>query len=192
MSGRRWDILVNLLRDRNHEVGAEIGVFEGDTTVHLLTRLPNLKKFIWVDPFEHYPEHTATLKPSKPKFYDADFIAIEKKFRTLVDRHKKSIEIIPVKMYSHTAVRYIQNESLDFAFIDGNHAYDYVKTDIENWLPKIKVGGILAGHDYNVKGYKNRFGVNRAVKEAFGNKFDFKNHVWWHERYIIYPTKLEL
>ena len=41
-----------------------------------------------------------------------------------------------------------QDESLDFVYIDANHAYDFVKYDILNWLPKVKKGGYLMGHDY--------------------------------------------
>jgi hypothetical protein len=41
-----------------------------------------------------------------------------------------------------------ENESLDFVYIDANHAYDYVVQDIELWYPKVKKGGYLLGHDY--------------------------------------------
>ena len=52
-----------------------------------------------------------------------------------------------------------ENESLDFVFIDGNHIYEAVKADINAWFPKIKKGGVLAGHDYQFPG------VRRAVDE---------------------------
>jgi len=54
------------------------------------------------------------------------------------------------------------NESLDFVWIDALHEYEYVKADIIAWLPKIKKGGYLGGHDY-VEGHAN--GVEKAVKE---------------------------
>jgi predicted O-methyltransferase YrrM len=41
-----------------------------------------------------------------------------------------------------------EDESLDWAYIDGRHDYEGVKEDIEHWLPKVRPGGILAGHDY--------------------------------------------
>jgi hypothetical protein len=37
---------------------------------------------------------------------------------------------------------------LDFIYIDANHAYDFVKEDIECWYPKVKPGGWVMGHDY--------------------------------------------
>lgn len=40
------------------------------------------------------------------------------------------------------------DKSVDFVFIDGDHSYEGCKRDIEAWLPKVKDGGILSGHDY--------------------------------------------
>jgi predicted O-methyltransferase YrrM len=56
------------------------------------------------------------------------------------------------------------DESLDFVFIDADHSYEAVKRDIAAWLPKVKSGGIIAGHDYCVW---PGFGVIEAVTEAF-------------------------
>jgi hypothetical protein len=41
-----------------------------------------------------------------------------------------------------------QDESLDFVYIDANHAYDFVVEDINLWYPKVKKGGLVMGHDY--------------------------------------------
>ncbi len=38
---------------------------------------------------------------------------------------------------------------LDAVFIDGDHSYDAVRADLAAWLPKVKPGGIIAGHDYD-------------------------------------------
>jgi hypothetical protein len=56
-----------------------------------------------------------------------------------------------------------EDGSIDFLFIDGCHVYEFVKKDIENFLPKMKKGGIMAGHDFN----EAHPGVMQAVLEAF-------------------------
>ena len=61
------------------------------------------------------------------------------------------------------ASRY-DNASLDFCFIDADHAYESVSKDIDAWRPKVKRGGILAGHDYI---HEPGFGVVQAVNERF-------------------------
>jgi hypothetical protein len=53
----------------------------------------------------------------------------------------------PLVMPSTQACVLFPDKSLDFVFIDGNHGYSYVKQDILAWLPKIKPGGIICGHD---------------------------------------------
>ncbi|MBT5491708.1 class I SAM-dependent methyltransferase, partial [bacterium] len=39
-------------------------------------------------------------------------------------------------------------QTLDFIYIDANHTYESAKEDIQLWYPKIKVGGMISGHDY--------------------------------------------
>jgi predicted O-methyltransferase YrrM len=66
--------------------------------------------------------------------------------------------------YSWEVAKLYDDASLDFCFIDANHSYECVARDIDAWKPKVKRGGILAGHDYiDWPG----FGVMRAVSERF-------------------------
>ena len=55
---------------------------------------------------------------------------------------------IMVRSTSEIASNMFNDNSLDFVYIDANHAYDYVVQDIELWYPKIKKGGFICGHDY--------------------------------------------
>jgi predicted O-methyltransferase YrrM len=179
MPRRRWDILIDLLKDRPHEIGAEIGVFRGDTTIRLLAGLPNLKKYIAVDPFEHYPEFDAITNPKGSLCHNAPFPEIEKEFFYRVAEWKKNVDVIPMRAFSTDAAKRVPDEYLDFVFIDANHAYSYVLDDIKAWLPKVKKGGLVSGHDYNVTGYKGSFQVKKAVKEIFGTHYAFERHVWY-------------
>ena len=40
------------------------------------------------------------------------------------------------------------DDSLDFVYIDANHAFDAVNRDLRKWFPKLRNGGVFAGHDY--------------------------------------------
>ena len=55
--------------------------------------------------------------------------------------------------------------SVAMVFLDDRHEYDYVKAGIHAWLPKLRPGGVLAGHDINA----NFPGVGWAVHEALGS-----------------------
>lgn len=93
---------------------------------------------------------------------------------------------IMVRAKSEIAANMFEDGSLDFVYIDANHAYDYVVQDIALWYPKVKPGGYLCGHDYididwnedpnfaqngkdkhiyNGDNYHGVFGVNAAVDE---------------------------
>ena len=61
---------------------------------------------------------------------------------------------------SDEAVDNFIDDSYDFIFIDGLHEYDQLKKDCANYFPKIKKGGVFAGHDYTAIS-----GVKKAVDE---------------------------
>jgi len=69
--------------------------------------------------------------------------------------------------YSVNVSKSFDDYSLDFVYIDARHDYDGVLEDCEAWFPKLRVGGLLAGHDFVTDGRypMGVFGVQRAVKE---------------------------
>ena len=72
-----------------------------------------------------------------------------------------------------TVVHSVINGEFDAVFIDGNHSYEYVKKDLENFLPKVKEGGIVALHDANFEG--ERYGTPRVLRET-GYDWKFISH----------------
>lgn len=69
-------------------------------------------------------------------------------------------------MASLEACKQFDDLSIDFIFIDADHSYEAVKADIIAWMPKIKIGGLITGHDYDYQ----KTGVKKAVDEIFGNR----------------------
>jgi len=73
------------------------------------------------------------------------------------------------RMGAEVAAKKFRNESLAFIYIDGNHYYNWVKADISNYWPKLKPGGLMAGHDFfwpvSGDGWTADGGVRRAVEE---------------------------
>lgn len=57
--------------------------------------------------------------------------------------------ITPIRLPSVEASKLYKDGSLDFVFIDAMHTYDGITADITAWMPKIRKGGVLAGHDYD-------------------------------------------
>lgn len=80
-----------------------------------------------------------------------------------------------VRNDSCIAARSYDDKSIDFVFIDGDHEYDGVMADIKAWLPKVKKGGVIGGHDYRVWS-----GVTRGVHDSFGHDFhQYMGDVWF-------------
>jgi hypothetical protein len=64
---------------------------------------------------------------------------------------------------SSEAAKYMPDGSCDLVFIDADHSRDAVRKDVIAWVPKVRPGGILAGHDINRQSVKD--GVMDAFKE---------------------------
>lgn len=66
-----------------------------------------------------------------------------------------------IREFSMDAVRRFEPESLDFAYLDSNHAFDWIMQDIIEWSKRVRPDGIVAGHDFN---RHPGWGVIEAVK----------------------------
>jgi len=68
-----------------------------------------------------------------------------------------------IQARSEDVPQYLDFET-DFVFLDDHHEEPSVRREIEAWVPKLKRGGVIAGHDINA----NYPGVERAVRGMFG------------------------
>jgi predicted O-methyltransferase YrrM len=151
--------------------GVEIGVANGENAESMLKTL-NIEKLFLVDPYQqHYVQETR----AHPLVIEVPMITYETAKKRL-EPFKDNIVFL-VKT-SDEAAKEIPDE-LDFVYIDGNHGYEYVKRDLENYYPKVKVGGIIGGHDFFLTFFE---GLVKAVVE-FTLKHDLRlqgEHVdWW-------------
>ena len=83
--------------------------------------------------------------------------------------------IHPRQMTSVELAKSVLDKSIDFVFVDGDHSYDSVRTDIDAWIPKVVGGGAMAGHDFT----PSHPGVEKAVREAFGEHAVQYGSCWW-------------
>ena len=117
--------------------GAEIGVFEGENALNIINFL-NIDTLHLIDPYEPYEDNDGV--------YRVDFSYGKEKAVKVLDGYNGLIRWHFTS--SDEACKYVPDDSLEFVYIDGNHSYDFVWNDIHNYLPKVKSGGILGGHDY--------------------------------------------
>lgn len=165
--------------------GAEIGVFAGEMSAHLLQR-PDLE-LIMVDAwdrrvygFDADDFHAALDDADNQRYMKMALSNTE----DAAERRRVMI-MDSLKAASHTP-----DASLDFVFIDADHSYEGCKRDLEAWYPKVREGGLFSGHDYDHPDYPN-WGVKRAVDEfaaSYGLSVRLGDNLTWH---ISKPSAME-
>jgi predicted O-methyltransferase YrrM len=158
--------LIKELGDNSNKTMIEIGSFVGESTVMFAQ---SFKKVIAIDPFmEGYD-------PQDPTSYLFEFDNV---YQTYLDRITIYSNIQTIIETSDNAIKELDSETYDFIYLDGLHTYEGVKTDITNYLPLVKKGGVIGGHDYTNQ-VSHLVGVFQAVNEMFGQPDKvFKDNSW--------------
>lgn len=156
----------------------EVGSWKGRSAAYMAVEIANSGyniKFDCVDTWEGSIEHVEMEEVKSKKLYEIFLSNVN----PVIDY------INPIKKSSLDAAKEYGENTLDFVFIDASHEYEDVKDDIITWLPKIKKGGILAGHDFGSSG------VNKAVHELLGNRHYTVSEDCWILRIESEQEKLE-
>jgi hypothetical protein len=141
----------------------EVGCWKGRSAAFMAVEIHNSGKSIQFDCVDTW-NGSVTEEPHQNDSWVKSGTLYER-FLSNTDRVKHIIT--PKRGDSVEVASTYEDNSLDFVFIDGDHRYECVKADIEAWLPKMKSGSILAGHDY---GWCED--VRRAVHEVLGEGTD--------------------
>ena len=187
--GEKWFAYQNLYSDIVKKINdgdtiVEVGAWKGRSTSFLAVEIANSKKnisFYVVDTWEGSVEHKID-----PNQYDLINL-----YETFIN-NMKPVEkyYTPLRMTSIEASEKFADNSLSFVFLDASHEYDDVKEDIKKWMPKVKPGGILAGHDYYVDKYDWFPGVKQAVNEELG-EVKSSEDCWIFKKHNVDSNKLE-
>lgn len=173
--------MVNKHGDGAHFV--EVGAFYGKSSAYLAVEIVNSQKNIKldiVDTWRGSEEHQENgWDRQDPMINDTAFDIFEQNMLPVKGHYT------PIKLPSVEASKLYADESLDFVYIDAAHDYDSIKADVEAWLPKVKVGGYLCGHDYITWDPNDQ--VRRLIDEKFPGQFSLSKTSWIHHK--TQPTK---
>lgn len=133
--GQMRDMLPGLFKELGFTNGAEVGVFKGDFAEKLCQGNPDLT-LNCIDPWECIDGYDD---------YSSESLA--RAYNDTIDKLAK-YDCNIIKKTSMDAVKDFEDESLDFVYLDGAHDFKNVAMDLCEWIKKIRVGGILSGHDY--------------------------------------------
>jgi len=126
--------------------GVELGVMKGKNAVDILSCWEGSRLYL-IDNWE-----------ARPRYY-----------QTVVDMFKDDRRVRVIKSGSVDASQKFGVDSLDWVYIDAGHDFKNLCADVIAWYNKVRVGGIIAGHDYrpddNESLDKATYGVKSAVDE---------------------------
>ena len=149
------DAVAHATYDRPH-VFVEIGSFFGASTAYMAVEILNSGKdikFHAVDSWEGDGDVS--------QYYSEKDVVYEKFLANVAPVRER---IVVHRSLSVDAAEKFEDQSIVFCFIDAGHTYDSIIADLRAWLPKVKPGGLLAGHDYE----PSFPGVIQAVNEIIG------------------------
>jgi hypothetical protein len=161
----RVSLMRNILSNFDLGLGVEVGTFKGEFSKEIL-RYWNGTLYmvdVWRDLSEEYEDS------SNHKLFNINLYE-----ETIKNINEFGERAVMIRTTSESASHIFRNNSLDFVYIDANHAYDFVKQDITCWYPKVKKGGYILGHDYIDMDWDN--GPNFA-------KNGKDKHIWTNSHY---------
>src|SRR3990172_3082883 len=144
------DDMARTMAELGFTVGAEIGVAQGHHALLLCENIPGL--------------HLYAIDPWKP------YIGYNEYQDRIVRYHREATarvvgyNVSEIQKFSMKAVAGFEDRSLDFVYIDGAHDFQNVVNDLCEWTKKVKIGGIVYGHDYQRKHEKYTVEVKDAVQ----------------------------
>ncbi len=158
---------VNLFAELGFRVGAEIGVDRGYFAADMCKANPGVKLF-GIDPWLDYPESGENYVQPYADECHAEAVARLAPYR---------VELIQAA--SMDAVHQFADESLDYVYIDGNHAYTFVRDDIREWAKKVRPGGIVSGHDYSRPKNRARWQYQEVIRAVNEHVTENKISPWF-------------
>lgn len=167
--------LCELFAAQGYTRGAEVGVWLGLFSERICRAVPGVE-LLCVDPWQSYDAYRDAKN---------DRGRLEAAYTEAVTRLAPYHATI-MRMSSLEAAARVPDGSLDFVFLDGNHAASFVRADLEAWSPKVRSGGVLSGHDYtsrskliDVKTVVDKFTAERGITPWFVLAADKYPSFWW-------------
>lgn len=159
----------------------EIGAFCGKSLFAAACAMKPNSEIIVVDPLDF--QILTTVDPSFNIPYDTWIEDILMLTFKAIKTHRPDMQIELIKTSSIDASRQVAKRDdppFDTIYIDGDHTHEGVMTDIHSWLPLLRDGGVMCGHDY----WPNHSGVMDAVDEAFREDFQVQSgtRIWYHSK----------
>jgi len=140
-STSRFELWRKVLNATNSKTLVEVGVWKGDFAKEVLEQCANIEKYYMIDPWATLPDWNKPFNVDARTFDDVYAEAMKK-------IEFASEKVVVLRGKTKEVIEKIPDESLDFAYIDGDHTLRGITIDLIKLLPKMKNGGLIAGDDF--------------------------------------------
>lgn len=141
--------------------GVEIGVWKGDFSSRVL-QLRRPAELHLVDPWVFAPHFPRRLYGGKDASSQND---MDKIFSSVQRRFSEIPAVTIHRRTSAEAAGSFPDQYFDWVYIDGDHSYDAVLSDLQAWYLKVKSGGVIVLDDYLWRDEADVESVRVAIKE---------------------------
>jgi len=181
-----YEQIINECDEDDHLI--EIGTFFGQSACRMGELIKQSGKNIIFDTIDTYeqiePSMRAGYHPPQFRRYKESDVLNKAPMSSVVKTH---LSILGISEYvnviicdSQLAHRLYEDNSLKMVYLDGNHEYDVIKQDLQNYWNKLKTGGFLIGDDF---GYTD---VEHAVLDFMNdNNISLDNFDSYNFSFII-------
>jgi hypothetical protein len=164
------DDLGDILRITNKRVGAELGVQLGNFANNLMRRWKKVDEYVMVDLWGHQ-EHYLDSANVDNKEQDHRYKSSLSIGNQLVKEGILGKLSVCRNFTTSCATKYPDNY-FDFIYVDARHDYKGVLEDLRAWWPKLKMGGIFAGHDYTEQSEPYGADCPQSTNQDWTHNFD--------------------
>ncbi len=150
----------HLINELDLQVGVEIGTDKGGFASKLLEKSKLAKLHCvdpWIDDFG---------SDYRPDFFNKDgdvrLNEAAAQLKTYIDQGRCFFH----RGFSADVAQEWTSE-IDYLYIDGGHNLSNIYIDLHSWVPKVRIGGIVSGHDF-------KDGPNSGIKDFSGKQLPYR------------------
>ena len=163
------DQLPEFFKELGFKVGVEVGVSWGGNIVdYAKAGLTIYGVDPWEDSEDNIYRKIISIPGSRAK-------TIDDVYKYALERTAPYPNCTLIRKASIEAAKDFPDKSLDFVYIDANHAFGYIAMDLMKWTEKVRHGGVIAGHDYYSTQRDRSLRHVGNIVDAFASSYDFTN-----------------
>lgn len=169
----------DLIKYLPNGIVAEVGVALGNFSESILA-LNNPSKLILIDAWQNFDLG----------YRDGNMVKDneqQERYESVINKFKSNKNITIIRKKSLDAISDLQDELLDWVYIDADHSYQGCLADLRSYDKKVKENGYICGHDWLSKSQiRKGFGVNQAVIDFVSEREYVLTLITKEKKYMSY------